>query len=958
MLWVLALLFWATRGASGQQFDPAYRFRTLQTEHFLVHFHQGEDAFAIRLAEIAEDIWRGLRLGREAPRRTHVVLVDQADLANGWATPLPRDTIAIYAVWPAASDTLKTDDWLRLALTHEFTHIAHLDRSEGWARVAHDIFGRTPLAFPNLFLPIWQIEGLAVYEESALTGQGRQHAGDFRAIVDEATRARRLLPLDRINGGLTRWPGGAAPYAYGAGFQTYLADRYGPETLADLAGQTARSLPYLGSLAFKRVFGKSLGTLWREYEEATMAANPVVARRDQGTRLTHHDYEVLGPRFVRAACSGCPLEIYYSVRNADEFPSMYRLRIDDARPGSPEHVTSRFLGSTLAPGRDRLYFDQQELRRNAGLYSDLYSLDPASRRVRRMTRDARLIDPDVSPDGRTIAAVHIRPGQRELALVRLVSADAVSEITVLASEPETQFNAPRWSPDGRSIVVGRQRRGEQAGIVIVDVASGVIRPITATAETRWATPAWRRDGQAVIAAAATGDDPFNLFEIDLANLGTRQLTDTTGGATWPDVAPDGASLVYVGYTADGFDIFQMPYPATASLSQSPAASTRGDASGLISPAPRPTASIPGASAYSPWKTVTPTSWFPTLAFSEGAVSVGGVTAGSDVLGYHNFTASAALRHDTSATSNAGSALDWGLSYAYARWQPSLFVSTSSDTSSLAGTPAGDGRPSPVTRRERKLETGLLLPLNHTRTSQTAFVSFIRATDRLTTAVDERPFDRGALRLAWAFRSAHEFANSISPERGFTIGATTELVRQRLGSTADATTSTADARVYWPGLATHHVMAVRVAGGMTSGDPLAGRTFLIGGDGPNGSVVSFDSEALSLLRGFHKGSFAGTHTALVNLDYRWPLVRLERGWGTLPGFLHTLHAAMFADFGQVWTREFVARDWKTSFGAEISGRVVAAYFLPLTLTAGVGRGHDGRHVLPDTTTFYARAGFAF
>ena len=48
------------------------------------------------------------------------------------------------------------------------------------------MFGRLPLAFPNLFLPTWQIEGLATYEESAITGTGRLHAGDFRAIVAEA----------------------------------------------------------------------------------------------------------------------------------------------------------------------------------------------------------------------------------------------------------------------------------------------------------------------------------------------------------------------------------------------------------------------------------------------------------------------------------------------------------------------------------------------------------------------------------------------------------------------------------------------------------------------------------------------------------------------------------------------------------------------------------------------------
>jgi hypothetical protein len=963
-LWVW--LVCVTRVASAQQFDPAYRFRVLQTEHFLVYFHQGEDGLAVRLASIAEETWQTFHgsLGRQAPRRTHVVLVDQTDLANGWATPLPRETIAIQAVWPAASDPLKTDDWLRLAFTHEFTHILHLDRSEGWARVARSVFGRTPIAFPNVFLPIWQIEGLAVYEESAVTGEGRQHAGDFRAVVDEAARAGRLLSLDRVNGGLTRWPGGEAPYAYGLGFHTYLADRYGQETLVDLTDRTSKRLPYFGAGAFRRVFGKSLGTLWREYEDATTASVRPDVGLGEGQRLTHHDYQVLGPRFVQAVCPGCPLAIYYSVQNADEFPSMYRVRIDEAQPGSPERMTTRFFGSTLASGRERLYFDQQEIRRNAGLYSDLYSFDPATKRVRRLTHDARLIDPDISPDGRAIAVVRIRAGLRELVLVRLASADVVAEILPLVAEPDTQFNAPRWSPDGRSIVVERQRLGEQAALVLVDRATGVVRPLASGAETRWATPTWRRDGAAVIAAAATGDGPFNLFEIDVATLGTRQLTHTTGGATWPDVSPDGASIVYVGYTAGGFDLFQMRYPvATPSSPFAAAMNVEPRAPTKMEPrAFRPgvdSQPIPNIRRYAPWETLAPLSWLPTVGLSESSASVGAVTAGSDVLRYHSYSASAALHHERSAASSrAGSTVDWNLSYAYSRWQPSFFVSISSETSSLAGPPTDDGRPSAVTRRARTLETGVLLPFSRTRTSQVAFASYLRASDRLATAADERQFSRGATRLAWTFRSAHEFANSISPERGVTIGATTEVVRRGLGSIADATTSTVDARVYLPGLAPHHVVAVRAAGGVTRGDRLAGRTFLIGGGASNVNAMAFDSEALSLLRGFPADSFAGSHAALVNAEYRWPLVRVERGWGTWPIFLRTLHAAVFADLAHVWTREFAAGDLKTSFGAEISATVIAAYSVRLIVSAGVGRGHDGHHVLSDQTTYYARIGYAF
>ena len=94
------LLFGAAPGVRAEsRFDPSYRFRTLFTEHFIIYFHQREDRLATRLASIAEDAWQQLRvpLGRTPPALTHVVLVDQTELANGSATPLPYDTIVVTA---------------------------------------------------------------------------------------------------------------------------------------------------------------------------------------------------------------------------------------------------------------------------------------------------------------------------------------------------------------------------------------------------------------------------------------------------------------------------------------------------------------------------------------------------------------------------------------------------------------------------------------------------------------------------------------------------------------------------------------------------------------------------------------------------------------------------------------------------------------------------------------------
>ena len=73
------------------------------------------------------------------------------------------------------------------------------------------------------------------------------------------------MPLDRVNGGLTTWPGGHAPYAYGAGFHEYLAELQGVETFAQLADSTTRRVPYFTAGAFSKFFGKSLDELWQGY---------------------------------------------------------------------------------------------------------------------------------------------------------------------------------------------------------------------------------------------------------------------------------------------------------------------------------------------------------------------------------------------------------------------------------------------------------------------------------------------------------------------------------------------------------------------------------------------------------------------------------------------------------------------------------------------------------------------
>ncbi len=359
-------------------------------------------------------------------------------------------------------------------------------------------------------------------------------------------------------------------------------------------------------------------------------------------------------------------------------------------------------------------------------------------------------------------------------------------------------------------------------------------------------------------------------------------------------------------------------------------------------------------------TLKPTSWSPVIETGNDQVRVGLATGGVDVLGYHGYAASATwlVASPDDAPKPSAAAPDWQGFYAYDRWRPTFFAGTSSETSFFAGPATEAGTPALATRRERQLQAGVIFPIRHARVSHAGSFSIVRAVDEFTLPDDVVTRHRLPLRGAWQTVTAHTYGYSISPEGGVAAGATAEIVRRGFGSFADATVLTADVRGYLPGFAPHHVVALRLGGGSSEGDETVGRTFRLGGDTPALGVADFDSDAFSLLRGFHSNTFAGSHVAIANAEYRFPIARPQRGVGTWPLFLHTIHGALFADAGHAWTRAFDAGAIKTSFGGQLSVDLVAGYFAPFTASVGAAWGHDGSGLVSDRVTAFFHIGRAF
>ena len=131
----VVLLLWASAAQAQWRelswVDPSYRWRTLESAHFSVHFAEQHRPQARVIAGVAEAVYARISslLGWQAESRVQLVVLDSADFANGVASPLPFNYSAIFLSPPDEGELLQNREWLELVLTHELFHVVHLDKA-------------------------------------------------------------------------------------------------------------------------------------------------------------------------------------------------------------------------------------------------------------------------------------------------------------------------------------------------------------------------------------------------------------------------------------------------------------------------------------------------------------------------------------------------------------------------------------------------------------------------------------------------------------------------------------------------------------------------------------------------------------------------------------------------------------------------------------------------------------
>ena len=214
--------------------DPGLNWKTIENKNLYVHYAQGNKTIATRVLAIAESAH--YRLTKElnwTPKdKTHLVLSDETDQPNGFASPLFFNHSVIFLAPPSSVNTLEDfDDWLTTIIVHEYTHIIHLDKSAGAPEYLRNVFGRFFFLFPNLFQPSWIMEGLATHKETDIErGIGRGQSAMFATMMRQEV-AKGLQSISHVNLPVVTWPAGTTRYLYGVYFMQFITERYGADKL-------------------------------------------------------------------------------------------------------------------------------------------------------------------------------------------------------------------------------------------------------------------------------------------------------------------------------------------------------------------------------------------------------------------------------------------------------------------------------------------------------------------------------------------------------------------------------------------------------------------------------------------------------------------------------------------------------------------------------------------------------
>ncbi|MFQ5628072.1 MAG: TolB family protein, partial [bacterium] len=546
---------------------------TIETGHFLVHFHEGAERSAKVTAKVAEEVFEPVTAlyDYKPDGKIQFVIRDHDDFSNGAAYYYDNK----ITIWASSLDfeLRGSHNWLRNVVTHEFTHIIQLQAARKFSRKvpafylqgigyedetrAEDLYG-----FPNSIvsypialtvMPSWFAEGVAQFQIPGLGYDSWDAHRDM--MLRTAVLEDKMLSFNAMSSFGKNSIGNERAYNQGFALSAYMAENYSLESLVRATKAMRSFFRVSFSGAIKKATGKSGKEIYREWQahlkEKYAFRTGEIRQNLVAGELFHQ--KGIGNFYPQWSQDGS--EIAFLTSGSSDFLSRTSLVIKNVATGEMRWVKGgvQTAFDRTPDGKSFVYAKKTDPNRHLSYFYDLYTYDLDSKKETRLTKNARAHSPAFSPDGRQIAFVVNGDGTQNLVTMCL---DDKKIIMRTHYENGEQVFSPQWSPDGKQILFSfTERAGRQ--LLLLDMETGQVETIeTGANDSRDAI--FSEDGKAIyFSSDRTGI--FNICRKDLQTGEITQLTNVLGGAFMPSVNATG-EVAFATFVAEGYKIATLKRP--------------------------------------------------------------------------------------------------------------------------------------------------------------------------------------------------------------------------------------------------------------------------------------------------------------------------------------------------------------------------------------------------------------
>jgi hypothetical protein len=456
---LFCICFISLYGISSAQYyntgqDPAsLKWMQIKTGRFTVIYPKSYGDAGIDFARSLDNAYSKLvSLYPEKKFRIPVVIHNYTTQSNGYVAWAPS-RMEIYPT--PVQNSIPLDPNTQLAI-HELTHVLQMESlNRGFTKAMSYIAGQQFTGIVSSLLPLWFLEGDAVFSESVLTGSGRGRVPSFqKQLKAMMIEKESVYKYDKIVNGSFR---DFVPdhYQYGYQMAAWSYARYNPDMWKKALNLTAGA-PFLinpvnlslrksASLTKKRLFRETfdtLKTLWTATDIGSGSESYEILNPPKGKNYVNYYSPVLAGN-----------DSIIAVKTSLTDPPSFVLIRPSEKSEEKIHIPGYGFPWFISYGKGKLVWvethsDPRWENRN---WSVIKVMDIQERTIRQLTGKTRYMSASVSPDGNYIAAIENTIDNRNN--LQILDAWNGFKLHAVQAPGNASLQRPQWDASGKTLSV-------------------------------------------------------------------------------------------------------------------------------------------------------------------------------------------------------------------------------------------------------------------------------------------------------------------------------------------------------------------------------------------------------------------------------------------------------------------------------------------------------------------------